>query len=501
MFKKGVISLAVLVVVSLSALLWSCSSNKNAVVAPQNSEARFGYLFNQDGSPAKDARVTIVPADFVPGKSLAKNNAKAATRITDQNGRFVITNLSTGTYNIFGQGNGVASFAPSVLVDTAADSENLFKDTLKQTGSIKGVIRLSPQADSRIVLILVIGSNIVGWPDDSTGNFSINQLAPGSYKIRFLAMGSNYPILDTNFLVTGGKITDVGSVSLANSLGSDTIIVRDSLINGVWGPNKTYKIMNNVLISPGERLEIREGTHIVFMGNYDFTTNGNCIAKGTIDNPIIFTYGFNYTGQGWHWIGSFNMASTDSLVFNYCVFEHGFSIVHSTNDVIAQSYFEMKNCIMQHMIYGVMLWAESTDSSQSEANNQIVIEHSIFNDIGYSHSYWIPLPTIFISGNDTSMYAFWQCNHPAPKIKNNIFYNIQWASSSNPEIPDVCFFSDNCYYGITGQTIDPDDPVRKTGIFSDPKFVDVNNKDYHLAPDSPCRSAGTDGKDMGLEFK
>ena len=263
--------------------------------------------------------------------------------------------------------------------------------------------------------------------------------------------------------------------------------------------------MCTVAIPQGERLEIKEGTHIVFMGNFDFGTNGNCFASGTIDKPILFTYGFNYTGQGWHWIGTyipggtFNvMLNSDSLIFDNCIFEKCNQPYFEFMGPFSQVYFEMKNCVLRHMSNGLLIQIGGMpDSSYLSNVKHFVIKNNIFQDVNYTFAgYLMPIISVgFVS------QAGWPCNTPSVEIVNNIFY--QAISYS------YCSSNYNCYYNSQPDSMPAEistggnlaDALKNaTCVFKDPKFVDIANGNYRLAPGSPCIGAGMNGEDMGLEF-
>jgi hypothetical protein len=42
--------------------------------------------------------------------------------------------------------------------------------------------------------------------------------------------------------------------------------------------------------------------------------------------------------------------------------------------------------------------------------------------------------------------------------------------------------------------------VEKNGLFADPKMMDPANGNFALAPDSPARKRGSDGKDIGADL-
>lgn len=294
----------------------------------------FGRIYNQDGSFAPNCRVDAIPSDQLP---VANGFSSGYETVTDSVGRYFFESLPDDSYNIYFKKDTLGSYHRDVSLGRPGRKDIFPDDTLKPTGGISGIILLRGLTDSRNVLIMIIGGALISWPDDSNGSFSLSGLAAGMYHIRFLTTDSRYKVLDTSFEVFSGSISKVGTIVLPllnppDSVpvpgGTDTVVVRDRFINGIWGPNKIYKIMNTVVIPSGERLEIREGTKIVFMGNFDFGTDGNCFAKGTTENPVLFTYEFNYSGQGWHWLGVYQKEygytatlNADSLVFDHCIIE------------------------------------------------------------------------------------------------------------------------------------------------------------------------------------
>ena len=55
-----------------------------------------------------------------------------------------------------------------------------------------------------------------------------------------------------------------------------------------WTNDKTYIVMGNVGVAPGETLTIQAGTTVEFNGNYSLNVGGQLIADGTEDQPIRF---------------------------------------------------------------------------------------------------------------------------------------------------------------------------------------------------------------------
>lgn len=93
-------------------------------------------------------------------------------------------------------------------------------------------------------------------------------------------------------------------------------------------------------VIPAERtVTIQPGTEIMFDSLWWITVDGQIIAEGEPDNPIIFTSAFLEPKLG-QWRG-FQLKNTDpgrQSVFKHCIFSYGAYYDTDTTDVIAQTY-------------------------------------------------------------------------------------------------------------------------------------------------------------------
>ena len=70
-------------------------------------------------------------------------------------------------------------------------------DTLRAPGSLTGTVQMQGTDNPTSVIILVFGTPLWSAPQDTTGTFSLANLAQGSYHVRFLTTTANYKVLDT----------------------------------------------------------------------------------------------------------------------------------------------------------------------------------------------------------------------------------------------------------------------------------------------------------------
>jgi streptogramin lyase len=177
-----------------------------------------GVIVNGSGNPVKGATVRLVPASFNPQmlpKRLAKKPylttgqiqsallAAVDSTVTDSNGQYSFDTVDTGTYNVLADSGTAMAYEDSVTVEPDTQT-TVPTDTLKASGSVRGVLRLHPGPDSRTVFLIALGTFAVTAPSDSTGNFAMANMAEGTYSIRILSTLDDYGVLDTTFAVTAG---------------------------------------------------------------------------------------------------------------------------------------------------------------------------------------------------------------------------------------------------------------------------------------------------------
>lgn len=196
-----------------------------------------GMLYNPKGSPAVNAKVLIVTVDHNPISRYRKSPAIVDTALTDSNGNYSFDSLPGGYYNIFGEGDSGISYTDSILIKNDTGN-NLLPDTLKEPGSLTGVIRLQPEHTSRTVLVLVFGSLTWTMPVDSIGNFTLANMAEGTYRVRFLTTLDDYNPLDTNLYIKAGM----------NDTLSDTLYMPFTGIPTPAGLSLEYDTSNQVVI-------------------------------------------------------------------------------------------------------------------------------------------------------------------------------------------------------------------------------------------------------------
>jgi len=155
---------------------------------------------------------------------------------TYNSGEYFFDSLGADTINVLASGDSGLSFQDSIVI--RPDTLNtLPPGQLKKAGSVRGVIRLGENDDSRTVIILVFGTNTWAAPDDSIGNFSLTKMAEGTYHVRILTTTPDYSPLDIEFHITAG----------ADSVLGDTIRLPFKGIPVVTGLKLEYDTMMQIV--------------------------------------------------------------------------------------------------------------------------------------------------------------------------------------------------------------------------------------------------------------
>lgn len=220
----------------LVCLLCTCSLEVAGGSTETTNTKIAGMLYNPKGSPAANAKVLIVTADHIPLSRYRKSPAIVDSALTDSSGNYSFDSLPGGYYNVFGDGDSGISYADSIFIKNDTGN-NLPPDTLKAPGSQTGVIRLQPEHDSRTILILVFGSQKWTIPADYTGNFTLANMAEGTYTVRFLTTLDDYVPLDANLTVRAG----------INDILSDTLYMTFTGIPTPTGLKHRYDTSNQIV--------------------------------------------------------------------------------------------------------------------------------------------------------------------------------------------------------------------------------------------------------------
>lgn len=160
-------------------------------------------------------------------------DSEVATDMTDQTGAYEITGLSPGSYRMhfvdcndtgyvdeyYDDKATLASADPITVSAGAANSGN--DATLASAGAISGTVTGpggGPVADICVSALSADGQEMLMNGTDANGEYVINPLTPGNYKIEFRDCGAGGPALATEFYNNSATFTGAADVTVQEGL-------------------------------------------------------------------------------------------------------------------------------------------------------------------------------------------------------------------------------------------------------------------------------------------
>jgi hypothetical protein len=427
-----------------------------------------GVLLLPNGSPAVGATVRAVPADHVP--SLADQQIPSfPTATTNAKGEYGFPTIDSGLYNLEGTLDSLGVLIDSVHVPDDTNTVHVADAYLHGLGRIVGVTHMVGQSDTDQVRVTLYMPGTWRITKPSIGGaFRFDWVAAGSYQLIVDPAFTQYRVVVMDVEVVAGQTLDLDTIMLTAST-PDTVSVVASSVDGVWGPARTYLILDQVEVPVGATLTIMPATRVVFMGNFSMDVRGTLLAAGTADSMVCFTY--RYDSGKW---GHINAAGRVEL--SHCILEKAYDGLIAAH---AETTVVVRNCVFRY------------------CQNQAVLSDAGPQSLDVLNS-------VFHGMSQAAVRLAQECT---ARIANCIFVDnnegIQWTDSLLAQLTlrSNCFFASTWADMVVGTVHTPYTPGPATAtIVALPLFVDTTagSEDYHLQANSPCRGSGVGGTDMGV---
>jgi hypothetical protein len=185
----------------LAACLWSCERSPTSGTEIPNELVGREVITGK--GPAADAEIRLIPVGYMPGGPNDPGTQLTFRTRTDAEGRFALSGVTPGQYNILAMKDGLKSLRDSVPVTEAG--ADLGTDTLKLPGTLIGTVSLQPNHNPRSATVQVLGTNLFVNVDQG-GGFTLPDLAPGQYRLRVETSLDGYTILYAPVEVRSGRV-------------------------------------------------------------------------------------------------------------------------------------------------------------------------------------------------------------------------------------------------------------------------------------------------------
>jgi hypothetical protein len=203
------------IILAASALfLFRCADHidVNAGSSVSGNAKVAGLLYDENGNPAKNAQVAILPVDFNPRSDSALPPSFSA--VTDTSGAYSFDIADSGTYNIFA----IGSDQKNILIQSVhfvGKPIDVPSDTLRSYGAIK--MPLPDSIDPALGYVYIPGTPLVSDASSAQNGFVfVNKVPPVTIpNITFSASGSSAErVIARDVVVTPGDTTTIINPSL-----------------------------------------------------------------------------------------------------------------------------------------------------------------------------------------------------------------------------------------------------------------------------------------------
>ncbi len=219
-----------IVILLMAWVMLTCES-ESPVSSGWGSETTNGItasLRYPDGSPVPGARVRLRPSSYLFGESAKVGTVRDTTSGAD--GTFGFTDIPADSYTLeieTDTGYGLLfRVAPGITDSSWVD---LGESKLRKTGKISGSVRMVNIPKEATITVRIYGVDR-STTVDLSGEYSIDDLPPGTYSLRLSSAGTEVGAVDIpSVTVDEDASTFVGETNMPIDYRVDSVIVRDFL--------------------------------------------------------------------------------------------------------------------------------------------------------------------------------------------------------------------------------------------------------------------------------
>lgn len=304
---KKPIPYAILLLIGI--LLLGCG-NQATVQGGGGTTETVGTIFTKEGTPAAGVTVAFVPRDLNP----QSGSAQIDSLYSDHEGHYSIAGIDDGVYNILYGRDSLRALRQAIEIKDGEFQVEV-SDTLRETGSIRGVVSLLPEHNNLNIFLLFMGANRFVSPSDESGTFFIDSLAEGTYEVTIITREPNYGHIDTTLYIESSvkavlpdtiHIPYIGLQTPENvHIAYDTLLQRTTI---TWSPVESaslggYQIRRRAIndsddvtlfrVKTTDFIDTCDGLYVLQNGDYSYDVatvdlDGRC-GKPSLPLAMIYT--------------------------------------------------------------------------------------------------------------------------------------------------------------------------------------------------------------------
>jgi hypothetical protein len=272
-----------------SLILHGCEGSATQTTTEQGLH---GTLVDIHGHPVPGAEIKAWPAASGPnGLPNRPDSLNASLAETDAEGRYSLSGLEAGVYNLYGeskQGDAAVLIPRVKYLESAID---LGTDTLAPSGSITGKV-LYEGSPVTPAFCYLQGSTFVGLTD-SSGAFTLDRIPAGTYRLNYVAQGFASDVDSPVVVLPGQSIAlptknlglDLDAQPPAPHIVSATYDTVQGITRIVWNRSKAsdvqmYSVESYTLGQDTQFIAHRIAPHSNFQDTVFTDSNGRLFGSG-----------------------------------------------------------------------------------------------------------------------------------------------------------------------------------------------------------------------------
>ncbi len=280
------------------------SANLNATLQLIVGSAS-GNVVDQNQNPLSGVSVSFT----------LSSQSTSQTATSDSNGNFTCANLLPGQYSVSYQLQGYAGVVQNSVSITGNNTTQVSASLQLIVGSISGNVTDSNGNILPGVSVSITGSSnaVAGTATtDSSGNYTVNNLVPGTYSANFQDAGFA-PVVQTGIVVAGNAAT-TSNAALNSIIGVITGLVTD--VNGNPLSDVTVTFSNRGASTPTSTTTGATGTYScggLVAGQYSATFQAPGYTNSAVANIAVVGGGTTTTNATLAFVGAYPLPAISSL--------------------------------------------------------------------------------------------------------------------------------------------------------------------------------------------